>query len=563
MYSTNKKNINKNKVVDKDRREFITSGLKLAAGISIPSIFGTAILKGTATFAKENTMPEPMTNKMEVTGGTITGIHKNGLNIFKGIPFAAPPVGDLRWRAPQPVQPWSGVLKADKFSKSAPQIIFPNASSMNNEVGEQSEDCLYLNVWAPENNSNKKLPVMIWIHGGGFAIGAPSMVNYNGAELAQKGVVVVSLAYRLGALGFMAHPDLTAESVHKVSGNYGILDQIAGLKWVRDNISKFGGNPENVTIFGESAGGISVSILCASPIARGLFHKAISQSGGAFGPVTEKRENGTTQNLSGAEQHGVEFAKRMGAESITELRRLTPQEILKDDQSAGMGGFWPICDGYVITEDQYKLYQQGKFADVPVIIGTNADEGALFIHDITIEYFESMLHKTFGKMKDEALKIYPSTDKATALQSVRNLFRDQAFAWPSWAWARLQAENGKSEVFVYLFDQPQPPRKVGMPLPKAAHADDVNYVFGHTDSNFNFDYTDGDRRLSSVIMDYWTNFAKNGNPNQKDLPHWPEFDNGPNSVLYLNSQNIHTGPVHDLQQIEFMDEYYKTLRNPD
>ena len=302
---------------------------------------------------------------VKVEGGLVEGTVEEGITVYKGIPFAAPPTGDLRWRPPQPVKSWDGVLKADHYAPACPQIqfdipIFPKV--------ETSEDCLYLNVWTPAQSPAENLPVMVWIYGGGFAMGATSMPLYSGEQLAKMGVIVVSIAYRVGPLGFLAHPDLTTESPRKVSGNYGLLDQIAALQWVQRNIKAFGGNPGCVTIFGESAGGISVSMLAASPLAKGLFHRAICESGGSFHPARRAKEPDSIQLLAGAETAGVEFAQRMGANSLAELRQLSPDKWL-NDPVAQVGGFWPVIDGYVIVDDQYKLYEAGQYNDVPVLDG--------------------------------------------------------------------------------------------------------------------------------------------------------------------------------------------------
>lgn len=496
---------------------------------------------------------------VRVEGGMVQGITENGITIYKGIPFAAPPVGELRWKSPQPVIPWKNTLVADKFGPSCPQEPFPSNSSMDNDVGPMSEDCLYLNIWTPAKSSDEKLPVMVWIHGGGFAIGSSSIKSYDGKNFAKKGVILVSIAYRLGVLGFLSHPELSAENKQGISGNYGLLDQIAGLKWVQNNISAFGGDPKNITIFGESAGGISVSMLCASPLAKGLFQRAISESGGSFGPVNDIRGDGV-QTLKGAEKQGINFAKKMGAKSIADMRKMSPDKFLKDPEASSMGGFWPICDGSVIVDDQYKLYSAGKYNDVDVIIGTNSNEGGMFVSGFDVKKHKDSLKKTFGPLAKKALKVYPATDDLIARQSARNIFRDKIFAWPSWAWAKLQKKTGKSNVYVYYFDQPQPPRKTGKSLKNAGHADDINYVFGHVDNNFNFQYTAEDKKLSSLMMNYWVNFAKTGNPNQKDLPEWPQFDNGDNSVMYLRGNTSHSIPVPNRAQLEFMEEYFSELR---
>ena len=304
--------------------------------------------------------------QVKVTGGTIQGEVLEDMTVYKGIPFAAPPVGDFRWKAPQPVVAWSGVRECKEFG--------PNPMQGNGEGC--SEDCLYLNVWTPAKSAKEKLPVMVWIYGGGFAGGATSY--YDGALLAKKGVVVVNVAYRVGKLGFLSLPELSAEDPNGVSGNYGLLDQIAGLQWVKDNIAKFGGNPGNVTIFGESAGGISVSMLCASPLAKGLFQRAISQSGGSFGPTNPQSYPGENmQTLAVAQEANANWAKTAFGDDYT-LEQMRAAEAKAVMGGFGGSGGWPVTDGYVIPDDQYKLYEAGKYNDVDVLIGYNSDEGLSF-----------------------------------------------------------------------------------------------------------------------------------------------------------------------------------------
>ncbi len=305
---------------------------------------------------------------VKVEGGSVQGTNEDGLTVYRGIPFAAPPVGELRWRAPQPVVPWEGIRETVKFA--------PGPIQGGNPPSGKSEDCLYLNVWTPAKSAKDRIPVLVWIYGGGFSAGATSERNYSGEHLAKKGVVFVSIAYRVGQLGFLAHPELSAENPNHVSGNYGLLDQIAGLQWVKKNIAAFGGDPKKVTIFGESAGGISVSMLCASPLAKGLFNGAISESGGSFGPPRPTTSPGENMKLlADAERSGVAYAQSAGVSSIAELRKLSPDKL---PAGRGMGMTWPIVDGWVIPDDQYKLYSAGKYNDTPIMVGYNSDEGASF-----------------------------------------------------------------------------------------------------------------------------------------------------------------------------------------
>lgn len=493
---------------------------------------------------------------VKIDGGMVEGVVKDSITIFKGIPFAAPPVGDLRWKAPQPVVKWDGVLKADKYAPACPQMSYSRVQTL-----ETSEDCLYLNVWTPARSSKERLPVMVWIYGGGFAMGATSVPLYSGEQLAEMGVIMVSIAYRVGPLGFMAHPELTAESENHVSGNYGLLDQIAGLKWVQKNIKGFGGDPEKVTIFGESAGAISVSMLAASPLARGLFKGAISESGGSFGPVTLDKEADCMQLLSGAEKAGVDFMKRMGASSLAELRQVDPGKWLNDPASQ-MGGFWPVVDGYVITGDQYKLYEEGKYNDVDVLIGTNSDEGSMFARPVPAEQYIEEAKERFGPLSDKILDLYPVDSVTGSYRPLADLFRDAYFAWPTWTWARLQTQTGKSKVFVYYFDQfnPDPIYPNGPLATGAAHASEIVYVFHHLDQNPNAQVTDDQRMLSDIMTKYWTNFAKSGDPNGEDIPIWPEFIDGEETVMYLEGNTPYTIDVPNLDKLRVMDEYFKWKR---
>ncbi len=494
---------------------------------------------------------------VKVAGGLVEGTIQEGVTVYKGIPFAAPPTGDLRWRPPQPVRSWEGVLKADKYAPACPQIqfyipIFPKV--------ETSEDCLYLNVWTPAQSATENLPVMVWIYGGGFVMGATSTPLYSGEQLAKMGVIVVSIAYRVGPLGFLAHPDLTAESPQKASGNYGLLDQIAGLQWVQRNIKAFGGNPSCVTIFGESAGGISVSMLAASPLAKGLFHRAICESGGSFSPARRDKEPDSIQLLAGAEAAGVAFAQRLGANSPAQLRQISPEKLLEDPTVQG-GGFWPVVDGYVILDDQYKLYEAGKYNDVPALVGTNSDEGSMFVQATTPEQYEKSTRDRFGPFAEKVLELYPGQTPDQTFRALADIFRDTLFAWPTWSWARLQSKTGTSKVYVYYFDQKMPlsPFSFFFKSNGAPHGSEMPYMFRHLDQILGALYTDEDRKLSETMAIYWTNFAKTGNPNGEGLPQWPAFKDREPTVMYLDSQP-HVGPVPQADKLTVLNEYFAWKR---
>jgi para-nitrobenzyl esterase len=510
---------------------------------------------------------------VKVDGGKVEGTLDGGIYVFKGIPFAAPPVGELRWKAPQPVRAWDGILKAREFAPSCPQVaILPGIDQL-----ELSEDCLYLNIWTPAKSKNEKLPVMVWIYGGGFAMGSASL--YPGDELAKNGVVFVSISYRVGALGFLAHPELTAESPNNVSGNYGLLDQIAALKWVQENIEAFGGDPAKVTVSGESAGAISTSILCASPLAKGLFRGAISESGGSFGPV--RRQSGMTflqaggqpfsatsllnirtagiQDLQAAEQDGLAFARHMGANSIAGLRKMEAGKFVQDP-SAQMGGFWPNVDGFVITGDQYKCYAQGRYNDVNVLIGTNSDEGSMFVRPAaSVAGYRKSVQERFGGFADRMLTAYPANTEEETYTSAADMFREMLFAWHTFAWANLQSQTGKSKVFVYYFDQPQSFPTL-LPVIKgrgAAHASEIDYAFHHLDPHL---ATGSDVKLSEMMIKYWTNFAKHGNPNGEGLPAWGTYSASDPFVMLLKDIP-HRIDYPNKEKLLLMEDYFRYLRN--
>jgi para-nitrobenzyl esterase len=489
--------------------------------------------------------------QVKIKDGILQGTIEGSLKVFKGIPFAAPPVGNLRWRAPQPVEKWKGVKQATEFA--------PAPMQGGNPPSGKSEDCLYLNIWSPANVASEKIPVLVWIHGGGFSFGSTSEPSYNGAKLAKKGVVLVSIAYRVGQLGFLAHPELTSESPNHTSGNYGLLDMIAGLQWIQKNIAAFGGDPGKVTIFGESAGGIAVSMLCASPLAEGLFHGAISQSGGSFGPprpTTFPGEN--LRLLKDAEQDGIEYTRKANVSTIAELRSIVADSL---PMGWGMGSAWPVIDGYAIPDDQYKLYESGIYNDVPVLIGYNSDEGASFSREKTPEDYMAGVEKRYGIFADTLVKVYP-VGKDNVPKTARDLARDAAFGWHTWSWARLQSETGKSKVFYYYFDQhpdyPEDSPHFGYGSP---HGQDIRYVFMNLDT-LNPNTTKSDLELSETMGTYWTNFARNGNPNSKGVPEWQAFSDANPVVMYL-SQPPHMGPVPGLESLNVLDAYFKWRRTPE
>jgi para-nitrobenzyl esterase len=474
--------------------------------------------------------------------GLIQGLFEDVLSVYRGIPFAAPPVGDLRWRAPQPPAKWEGVMQTTSFA--------PGPIQGGNPPSGKSEDCLYL---------NDKIPVLVWIYGGGFGAGATSEKNYSGENLARKGVVLVSIAYRVGQLGFLAHPELSNENPNHVSGNWGLLDMIAGLRWVQKNIAAFGGDPNKVTIFGESAGGIAVSMLCASPLAKGLFHGAISQSGGNFGPSRSTTFPGENQKrLADAERAGQAYLDSAKVSSIAELRKM---DVGKLPAGRGLGMSWPIIDGWVIPDDQYKLYEKGQFNDTPILVGYNSDEGASFSPPKTPADYIAGVKTRYGKFAEDLIKAYPVSSN-TVPKTARDLARDAAFGWHTWIWARLQSQIGKSKAFYYYFDQhpdyPEDSPRAGYGSP---HGQEVAYVFKHLDAS-NPQVTKTDLDISESMATYWTNFAKNGDPSGNGVPVWPAFSDTNPVVMYFN-KTPHTGPVPSAESLKVLDAYFAWRRTPE
>ena len=486
-----------------------------------------------------------------VETGDVEGVLDEGLAVYKAIPYAAPPVGNLRWRAPQPAKAWQGVRKCDTFGPMPPQPTRPGRTA-----DMMSEDCLYLGIATPAKSKCEKLPVMVWIHGGGF------QTEWYGGDLwkrlAQRGVVIVSIEYRTGALGFMAHPELTKESKEGHSGNYGLLDQIYALQWVQRNIAQFGGDPSKVTIFGESAGAISCSMLCASPLAKGLFRACISQSGGSFAPWSDQpRSLGLDASQKGAESQGVAFMKHLKKKNLKQLRQMDAMALCVGN--VGFSGFWPCVDGYVSCDDQYRLYERGEYNDVPVIVRTNSDEGALFTPgNLKAEDYQKTVKGIFGSWADEALKVYPGNTDDEAWHGFSDCFRDMGFAWPSFAWANLQSQTGKSPAYAAYLAQPskmsfsQDPRRRGV-----AHADDIMYLNGHfLDQPQQYP---AESATAEIIQQYWVNFAKTCNPNGKGLPYWPSFKaDEPTTMQFSNGASLIMRP--NSEQIDFVERYYKAKR---
>lgn len=509
-------------------------------------IFLFALVMGTALMAADRVS----TDRGVVEGATSRDAK---VRIFKGIPFAASPVGALRWKAPQPAASWAGVRQALEFGPRCMQgNIF--GDMVFRDKGP-SEDCLYLNVWTPVKTAEAKLPVMVWIYGGGFAAGAASEPRQDGEQLAKKGVVVVSMNYRLGAFGFFAHPELTKESGHNASGNYGLLDQVAALHWVQKNIGAFGGDPHQVTIFGESAGSFSVSALMASPLAQGRFERAIGESGAFFSDTLPAK------SLAETEAAGEKFAESLGAKSLEALRAKPAKDILRAASREKGLPFVPNIDGYFLPESVGAIYASGKQSHIPLLAGWNADEGSyktIFGKEApTAQNFVTKAHETYGDKAEAFLRLYPAATDTEAKRSAQDLAGDKFIAYSTWKWLEMQNATGKSTDYRYRFEEAPPlseseKAKDSSRVPVAYHSADIEFVF-ETLASKHLPWTPEDYKLSDEMSSYWVNFAKTGDPNGAGLPQWKPY-NGQTGykVMHLND-SPHSEPDRHRGRYEFLD----------
>ena len=489
--------------------------------------------------------PPPV--QVHVSGGDLRGAVQGDLAVYKGVPFVAPPVGDLRWRSPQPIS-WKGVRAATSLAAPCMQ---PQSFLVPKDGPPPSEDCLYLNIWGPAKKPAQPLPVMVWIHGGGFTSGAPTASMFDGSAFAHRGVILVSIAYRLGPFGFLADPELSRESGHG-SGDYGLEDQIAALKWVRANIGAFGGDVSRVTVFGQSAGAGSVSMLAASPLARGLFQRAIAESGASFSPAGSEGFSMLSQ-LARAEAQGHSALAALGAPTLADARRLPAEQLMK-----AQGAFRPSLDGYVLTTDQMELYLAGRQNDTPVLAGSNSDEGAMGSRPTTPEAFEAQIKASYGAAAPQLLAVYPHATAEQARLSAKNVFRDSGLAWNVWTWARMQSKTGRGKVYAYYFDQKAPKDSIFYSPDGAVHTGEIPYVFGTLEAPAT--YTQEDRGLSNLVMSYWVNFARTGDPNGAGLPRWPNFTDANETMMRLDA---HPAPVPtpNLEQLRVFDAIVAAQRN--
>ncbi|HTW31349.1 MAG TPA: carboxylesterase family protein [Candidatus Sulfotelmatobacter sp.] len=506
-----------------------TPSILIRASLALCAVFVSAIALNAASSAPQ----------VKTTAGVVAGKDDGTVRAFLGIPYAQPPVGLLRWKPPVPAAPWKGVRQATEFGAHCMQ---------GNVYGDMkfrdpgpSEDCLSLNVWAPSNPASQKLPVMVWIYGGGFVAGATSEARQDGTHLAQRGVIVVSMNYRLGVFGFFVHPDLAKESEHNSAGNYGLLDQLAALHWVHDNIAAFGGDPSNVTIFGESAGSFSVSAQMASPLDKGLFLRAIGESGAAF-----LHRGLPFDPVSVREEKDAKLMKgKLGTSTLADLRAIPAQKLIEafsPPQSRGFD-FGPDIDGYFLPESLPTIFAAGKQNDVALLAGWNHDEGGFDLaRKATAESMKADAQKEFGDKAVEFLKLYP-TDDEHLLRSAADLASDRFIAFTTWAWLEAQSKTGKQPIYRFRFDDSIPPPKPDSPPLGAYHSAEIEFVFGQLDSKTDTPWRPEDYQLSELMQKYWTNFARTGDPNAPGLPKWPVYSAADEwQVMYLSA---HSGAHKD------------------
>lgn len=480
---------------------------------------------------------------VQTQSGKISGeILLGGIQVFKGVPFAAPPVGELRWKAPQPVKPWTDVKACTAYGASPmqgkPAPFGPWTWGYLIPKEPISEDCLYLNVWSGAKSNKEKRPVLVWIYGGGFTSGGSGCAIYDGEAMAKQGIVFVSINYRVGIFGFFAHPELTRESGHNASGNYGLMDQAAALQWVKNNIAAFGGDPNNITIAGQSAGSMSVHAMVATPLTKGLFQKAIAQSGAS---VT--RANAT---LKDAEQDGLRLAA--GA-SLAQMRSLPAEELMKKN-SVTRG---PVIDGYVLPMQIADIFAQNKENNVILMTGWNQDEGMMFGPAQNALNYRNGMGRQFGKDSVMALRYYPGSTDEEAARSALDLSRDQIFGMPNYIWASTQAGKNR-KVYVYRFARKVPATgeyaKYG-----AFHTGEVPYAYNNLRSG-DRPYEPGDQALADLMSAYWVNFVKHGDPNAMGMPQWPQFHNDSKMVMVFDLKP-EARPIKDAAQLNWL---YDTLK---
>ena len=529
------------------------------------ALLGTAAAASAATL--DHSAPAP---RVTLATGTLEGrwAQVDGVRLreFRDIPYAAPPVGALRWRPPQPPPAWAGVRAAQRFGPRCMQL--PLFSDMVFRSDGMSEDCLHLNVWTPASAPGAglpvKLPVLVYFYGGGYVGGDGSEPRYDGASLAARGIVTLTVSYRLGVFGFLALPALAAESPQHAAGNYGLLDQVAALRWVRANIARFGGDPAQVTIGGESAGAISVSALMASPLSRGLLARAIGESGALIAPIAPL-------TLAQAEQQGSAFAAKLGADSLVALRAMPASALLRASGEAGAPAAMPDLDGYFLTEPPASTYARGAQAQVPLLLGTNSQEGyytaILQKATPTPAHYRAALQRLFGTEAARALALYPGSSEAQLRRSATALAGDIFIAHSTWRWMDLQRRSGHAPVYFYYFAQPRPAKRQPAPGERpdagAVHSGEIEYALGNLDGNKVYAWTPADRTTSQVMEGYVAQFIKTGNPNAAGLPHWPAVRPSDGGLLrQVIDANAHTEVDRGAARQAFLQQFFVHHRAP-
>ena len=514
--------------------------------------------------------------RVKIANGELEGVNESGIKTFKGVPFAAPPVDKFRWREPQPVQNWSGIRKADKFGPRAMQL--PVFGDMNFRSDGMKEDCLYLNVWTPSKTGNEKLPVLVYFYGGGFMAGDGSELRYDGESMARQGIVAVTVNYRLGIFGFLSHPELTKESPHHASGNYGLLDQSAALQWVQKNIAAFGGDPKKITIAGESAGSFSVSAQMASPLSKNIIAGAIGESGSLLGL-------NPTASLNDAEKAGADFGTSIKANSLADLRAMPADQLLKATANAGFGRF-PICvDGYFFPKSPLEIFEKGEQAHVPLLVGWNSQE---MVYQMimgqdkpTLDNYKKTVEKLYGDKSAEAMTVYSASNDEEAEQVATDLASDRFIGFSTWKWSDVQSKTGGKPVYRYLYARPRPQMRAEMgnataglaggvikdtsankapampPARGAVHSAEIEYALGNLPTNRVYDWQPEDYKVSEIMQAFFANFIKTGNPNGPGVPEWPAVDN--NKGVQVMHINVDTRAMEDKngKRYLFMDKTAK------
>ncbi|MEO8413079.1 MAG: carboxylesterase family protein [Ginsengibacter sp.] len=501
--------------------------------------------------AQLNTTNAP---RVQTSNGMLEGTYESGIAVFRGVPFAAPPTGDLRWREPQPLQNWTGVRKADIFGPRAMQL--PIFGDMNFRSNGVSEDCLYLNVWTPSKTGKEMLPVLVYFYGGGFIAGDGSEPRYDGESMSRRGIVAITVNYRLGVFGFFAHPELTKESPHHASGNYGLLDQAAALQWVQQNIRAFGGDPKKITIAGESAGSFSVSALMASPLSKNIIAGAIGESGSLLGLRP-------TATLQEAEKAGTDFGNGIDKKLLANLRAMPADELLQATSKAGYGRFPVDIDGYFFPKSPLRIFESGEQAKVPLLVGWNSQENDF--HSIignntpTVANYTNAVKKLYGDQAEGILKVYHADNDDDVVPVATSLASDRFIAYSTWKWSDVQSKTGGKPVYRYFFERPRPVMRPEMgnavaglaggvtkdstkantspppPARGAVHSAEIEYAMGNLPTNRVYDWQPEDYEVAAIMQNFFANFIKTGNPNGLGVPNWPAVNNSKTvEVMHIN-----------------------------